>query len=185
MGFLVKTVQPRPTTSSLPIQQEAFDESQVLDSSVEVPVQHTDVHQNRTKKKAKTVEDKFMEYLEVTTKQKSQSHLPEKDEHEKFFDSLLSIVRQFDEDQSLMFRAEVIKLIQKVKRGSTYSSIEYQQPRSQHHYESSRYYHPVQNYHLPSSAPSPSSSSSPSPQVLYQPNTNIDDQTFTNGPYIS
>lgn len=58
-----------------------------------------------------------MEYLEETTKQKSQSHIQEKDEHEKFFDSLLPIVRQFDEDQSLTFRAEVIQVIQKIKCG--------------------------------------------------------------------
>lgn len=56
-----------------------------------------------------------MEYLKETTKQKSQSHIQEKDEHEQFFDSLLSVVRQFDEDQSLTFRAEVIKVIQKNK----------------------------------------------------------------------
>lgn len=118
-----------------------------------------------------------MEYLEEATKQKSQSQnaIQEKDEHEKFFDSLLSIVRQFDDDQSLMFRAEVINVVQKIKNGSTYSSVKYQQPRPmQHFYESPRttYY----NYNLPSSAPSFSSSSS-SPKVFYQPDTITDDQT--------
>jgi len=41
----------------------------------------------------------------------SQNVIQEKDEHEKFLDSLLSIVRQFDDDQSLMFRAEVINVV--------------------------------------------------------------------------
>lgn len=52
-----------------------------------------------------------MEYLEETTKQKSQSYIQEKDEHKKCFDLLLSIVRPFDGDQSLTFRAEVIQVI--------------------------------------------------------------------------
>ncbi|KAL4104425.1 hypothetical protein QTP88_019726 [Uroleucon formosanum] len=94
----------------------------------------------------------------------------------------LSVVRQFDDDQSLMFRAEVINVVQKIKNGSTYSSVQYQQPRPmQHYYESPRTYY---NYNLPSSAPSFSSSSS-SPQVFYQPDTITDEQTFTNGPNMS
>lgn len=81
-----------------------------------------------------------MEYLEEITKQKSQSHIQEKDEHETFFDSLLSIVRQFDEDQSLTC-------------GPTYSSVQYQQPGPHQRYELPRYFQPTQNFNLPSSAP--------------------------------
>lgn len=50
-----------------------------------------------------------MEYLEEAKKQKSQSQIQEKDEHEKFFDSLLSIVRQFNDDQSLMLKQKLLK----------------------------------------------------------------------------
>lgn len=184
LGFLIKTVQPRPTASSLEIQPKNVDESQIIDSSAEPAMQYVELSSNRTKKKTKNVEDKFMEYLEEATKQKSQIQnvIQEKDEHEKFFDSLLSIVRQFDDDQSLMFRAEVINVVQKIKNGSTYSLVQYQQPRPmQHFYESPRTYY---NYNLPSSAPSFSSSSS-SPQVFYQPDTITDDQTFANGPNMS
>jgi len=121
-----------------------------------------------------------MEYLEEATKQKSQSHIQEKDEHEKFFDSLLSIVRQFNDDQSLMFRAEVIKIVQKLKNGPTHSSVQHQQTRPlQHFYESPYTYY---NYNLLSNASSSFISSSPSPQLVYQPNIIADDQTFTNSP---
>lgn len=178
MGFLIKTIQPRQTASSLNIQPLSADESQIHDSSVELPVQHVELRPNQTKKKTKNVEDKFMEYLEEATKQKSQSHVQEKDEHEKFFDSLLSIVRQFNDDQSLMFRAEVIKVVQKIKGGPTHS---HQQPRPLQHY----YEPPYTYYNLPSNAPSSFGSSSPSPQLVYQPNITADDQTFTNGPNMS
>lgn len=118
-----------------------------------------------------------MEYLEEATKQKSQSHIQEKDGHENFFDSLLPIVRQFNDDQSLMFRAEVIKIVQKIKNGPTHSSVQHQQPRPlQHFYES-----PYTYYNSPSNASS-FISSSPSPQLVYQPNIIADDQTFTNSP---
>lgn len=40
LGFLIKTIQPRPTTSSLEIQPENVDDSQIIDSSAEPPMQH-------------------------------------------------------------------------------------------------------------------------------------------------
>lgn len=141
-------------------------------------MQHEELRPNKTTKKTKNVEDKFIEYLEEATKKNS--HIQEKDEHEKFFDSLLSIVRQFNDDQSLMFRAEVIKVVQKIKDGPTNSSVQHQQPRPlQHFYESPYNYY---NYNLPSNAPSFFSSSSSSPQLVYQPNIIADDQTFAHRP---
>jgi len=59
-----------------------------------------------------------------TTEIKFQLNPGEKDEHEKFFDSMLSVVRHFDIDQTLAFRAEMINVIQKVQRGT----IQFQQP---------------------------------------------------------
>lgn len=116
-----------------------------------------------------------MEYLEDATKQRSQSHIQEKDEHEKFFDSLLSIVRQFNDDQSLMFRAEVIKIVQKIKNGLTHSSVEHQQPRPLQYFNESPYTY--YNYNSPANASSSFISFSPSPQIVYQPNIIADDQT--------
>lgn len=39
------------------------------------------------------------------------------DDHQQFFNSLLPIVRKLDDDQVLNFRAEVIALIQNIRRG--------------------------------------------------------------------
>lgn len=50
LGFFIKTIEPRQTTSSLPIQSETVNESQVLDSSVELPVQHVELRPNQTNK---------------------------------------------------------------------------------------------------------------------------------------
>lgn len=144
-------------------------------------MQHVELRPTKTTKKTKNVEDKFIEYLEEATKQKNQSHIQEKDEHQKFFDSLLSIVRKFKDDQSLMFRAKVIKVVQKIKDRPTQSSVQHQQPRPLQHFHES----PYNYYNLPSKAPSSFSSSSSSPQLVYQPNIIADDQTFAHSPNMS
>lgn len=68
LGFLIKTIQPRQTTSSLHIQPQTADKSLIHDSSVELPAQHVELRPNQTKKNTKNVEDKFMEYLEELMK---------------------------------------------------------------------------------------------------------------------
>lgn len=83
-----------------------------------------------------------MEYLEEITKQNkdqkmNNSNPVEKDEHEKLFDSMLSVVRQFDVDQTLAFRAEMINVIQKIKRGTMYPTAQFQPPQ---HEQISNYY---------------------------------------------
>jgi len=104
-----------------------------------------------------------MEYLEESTRQKSQNVTLGKDEHEKFFDSLLSVVRQFDVDQTLAFRAEMINVIQRIKYGTIYNTfMQYQQP----HAAYPTYQHYQNNYHgMTQSSPSPAASTSS--QVQY------------------
>lgn len=65
-----------------------------------------------------SLEETFRAYLEETGGKKRQTTAngAEKDEPEKFSESLLSVVRGFDGDQTLAFRAETISSIRRIKR---------------------------------------------------------------------
>lgn len=47
LGFLIKTIQPRQTTSSLHIQPQTADKSLIHDSSIELPAQHIELRPNQ------------------------------------------------------------------------------------------------------------------------------------------
>lgn len=132
LQFLAKTIIPRETMSCIPKQHcKEIKKFQTSVSEINLPVQvqnNEELNKNQ-KNKSKTVEDTFIEYLEEVTKQnKVHCNLLEKDEHEKFFDSILSVVRQFDVDQTLAFREEIINIVQKIKRGTNYSTVDFSQP---------------------------------------------------------
>lgn len=65
------------------------------------------------RQKQATIEEKFIQYLEKHSEQRTE---PSSDEHQSFFNSLLSTVRGFNEDEVLEFRAGVINLAQSIKR---------------------------------------------------------------------
>lgn len=55
---------------------------------------------------------KFFEYLVVQTQERINDHKP--DMHQEFFNSLLPIVGKFNDDQTLIFRTEIIKVAHKL-----------------------------------------------------------------------
>lgn len=187
LQFLAKTIIPKETISSIHEQHcEEIEELQTSNSEIKLPaqVQNNEELKKNQKKKSKTVEDTFIEYLEEVTKQnKVQCNLVEKDEHEKFFDSMLSVVRQFDVDQTLAFRGEIINIIQKIKLGTNYSTVEYQQPQYESFPNYYRYHHGT-----PQSSPLPATSqisniSSISTSSQVQPSqyqSDIDKHTLNN-----
>lgn len=127
MQFFTKTIIPRKTISSIPEQgSEEYVQLQPSTSEINLPAQ---VQNNEElEKKPRNVEDTFMEYLEEMTKQNkdqkmNNSNPVEKDEHENFFDTMLLVVRQFDVDQTLAFRAKMINVILKIKRGTNVQCI--------------------------------------------------------------
>lgn len=73
----------------------------------------------QSKQKESIVEKKFLEYLEVQTQKGINDD--KQDQHQEFFNSLLPIVRKFNDDQTLLFRSEVIKIAQTIKRGQSSS----------------------------------------------------------------
>ena len=73
----------------------------------------------QSKQKESIVEKKFLEYLEVQTQKRINDD--KQDQHQEFFNSLLPIVRKFNDDQTLLFRSEVIKIAQTIKRGQSSS----------------------------------------------------------------
>lgn len=60
-----------------------------------------------------------MEYLEAQTHKGINDDNP--DQHQEFFNSLLPIVRKFNDDQTLLFRSEVIKIAQTINGGQASS----------------------------------------------------------------
>lgn len=75
----------------------------------------------KTKQKESDVEKKFLEYLDVQTQKGINND--KQDQHQEFFNSLLPIVRKFNDDQTLLFRSEVIKIAQTIIKGCQTSSL--------------------------------------------------------------
>lgn len=194
MQFLTKTIIPRKTISSIPEQgsEESVD-LQPSTSEINLPAQvqnNEELEKKKQKKKSRNVEDTFMEYLEEITKQNkdqkmNNSNPVEKDEHEKFFDSMLSVVRQFDVDQTLAFRAEMINVIQKIKHGTMYSAVQFQPPQYEQIPNYYRY-HPGTAQRI-SPAMSQMSNSSPIstlPQVQQNQYNESNEHTLNNNTFL-
>lgn len=60
-----------------------------------------------------------MKYLEVQTHKGINDH--KSDQHQELFNFLLSIVRKFNDDQTLVFRTVIIKVAQAIKKGQSSS----------------------------------------------------------------
>lgn len=191
MQFLTKTIIPRETISSIPKQHsEENDELQPSTSKINLPtaeIQNNDELKKKQKKKSRNVENTFMEYLEEVTKKKKDECSPVvKDEHENFFDSMLPVVRQFSVDQTLAFRAEMINVIQKIKRGTIYSTDQFQQPQYEQFPNYYRLYHGISQPHGTTSPAMSQMSNSSSistlpPQVQYE--SNINEHTLNNNTF--
>lgn len=187
LQFLAKTIKPRETISSISEQYcEKIEELPTSISEINLPVQvqNNEELKKNQKNKSKTVEDSFIEYIEEVTKQnKIYSNFLKKDEHERFFDSILHVVRQFNVDQTLEFRREIINIIQKIKYGSNYSTFKFQQPQYK---PSTNYYHC--HHDAPQSKPLPTTSQisnigSIATSSLVQPSqyqSNVDKHTLNN-----
>lgn len=193
MQFLTKTIIPRKTISSIPDQDsEENVELQPSTSEINLPaqVQNNEELEKKPKKKPKNVEDTFMEYLEEMTKQNkdqkmNNSNPVEKDEHEKFFDSMLSVVREFDVDQTLAFRAEMINVIQKIKRGTMYPTVQFQPPQYEQIPNYYRYHHGTAQRISPAmSQMSNSSSISTLPQVQQNQYNESNEHTLNNNTFL-
>lgn len=74
-----------------------------------------------SKQKKSNIEKKFLEYLEVQTQKRI--NVDKQDQHQELFNSLLLIVRKFNDDQTLLFRSEVIKIAQTIIKGGQSSSL--------------------------------------------------------------
>lgn len=88
---------------------------------------------------------------------------------------MLPVVRQFSVDQTLAFRAEMINIIQKIKRGTIYSTDQFQQPQYEQFPNNYRLYHGIPHGTTSPAMSQMSNSSSIStlpPQVQYESNIN-------------
>lgn len=147
LRFLIKTLTPRLTSSSINLNNTAYDniendtinDNDIANNTIN---EYTNIEHNlqtseivteqcstlnnsgpnkkkQNKQKESNVETKFLEYLELQTQKGINDD--KQDQHQEFFNSLLPIVRKFNEDQTLLFRSEVIKIAQTIKRGQSSS----------------------------------------------------------------
>ncbi|XP_072377644.1 uncharacterized protein [Diabrotica undecimpunctata] len=95
------------------------DQSEGLQSSIP-----TNYHQVGVNKKSNLLptEQSHIEYLSVPAEYQKQ---PEIDEDTSFFNSVLPLVKQFDIDQKLDFRSEVLNIIKKIRQSRNNSISEY------------------------------------------------------------
>ncbi|KAF2882801.1 hypothetical protein ILUMI_23313 [Ignelater luminosus] len=167
LSFLAKVTTPNNTSSTLHNVPLMINNDEVIvEGTQNVTTQDDRKEENATatsttsandeerknsrKRKRSSVEDKFIQYLEVYTKVEEAT-----DEHEDFFKSLLPTVRKFNEDQAMEFRAEVIQIMQKIRRGNPVPLyINHSVPSSGVHLRPPAapashmaYYQPPSNYH--------------------------------------
>ncbi|CAI6356043.1 unnamed protein product [Macrosiphum euphorbiae] len=192
MQFLTKTIIPRQTISSITKQHsEESAELQPSTSEINLPsaeIQNNNEFKKQQKKRSRNVEDTFMKYLEEATKNRKDQCNVVKDEHENFFDSMLPVVRQFSVDQTLAFRAEMINVIQKIKRGTMYPTDQFQQSQYEQFPNYYRFHHGTTQRTTSPAMSQMSNSSSIStlpPQVpLNQYEPNLNEYTLNNSTFI-
>lgn len=94
---------------------------------------------------------------------------------------MLSVVRQFDVDQTLAFRAEMINVIQKIKRGRRYPTNQFQPPQDEQIPNYYHYHHGTAQKISPAmSQMSNSSPISTLPQVQQNQYNESNEHTFNN-----
>lgn len=121
MRFLINTITPRKTSSSINLDNTEVDvqETEIQPSEIEAEPRSTsqNIQSNKTnqnKQKETNLEKKFMQYLDAQTQKEIFDKKP--DEHQHFFHSLLPIIRKFNDNESLLFRTEVLRIAQTIKQ---------------------------------------------------------------------
>lgn len=121
MRFLINTITPRKTSSSINLDNTEVDaqETEIQPSEIEAEPRSTsqNIQSNKTKQnkqKETNLEKKFMQYLDAQTQKEIFDEKP--DEHQHFFNSLLPIIRKFNDDETLIFRTEVLRIAQTIKQ---------------------------------------------------------------------
>lgn len=121
MRFLINSVTPRTTSSSINLNNTEIDvqEPEIQSSDIEPDLCSTshNIESNKrkqNKQKETDLEKKFMQYLDAQTQKEIVDDKP--DEHQHFFQSLLPIVRKFNDDETLIFRTEVLRIAQTIKQ---------------------------------------------------------------------
>ncbi|XP_022179370.1 uncharacterized protein LOC111039987, partial [Myzus persicae] len=122
LRFLIKTITPRKTSSSINLNNTAYDNiendtindndiaNNTINDNIEHNLQTSEIvteqcstsnnsglnKKKQSKQKESIVEKKFLEYLEVQTQKEINDY--KQDQHQEFFNSLLPIVRKFNDD---------------------------------------------------------------------------------------
>lgn len=169
MRFLINTIAPRKTSSSINLDNTEVDEqdTKIQPSEIEAEPRSTsqNIQSNKTKQnkqKETNLEKKFMQYLDAQTQKEISDEKP--DEHQHFFHSLLPIIRKFNDDETLIFRTEVLRIAHTIKQNKI-SSKTLQLPHTasvfpthhpQHLYQSQPSYrmYPNNNQYVSSHSPS-------------------------------
>lgn len=125
LGFLSPVLEMRVASASSLEESESqnLEESEVSvtednsDDPITVTSERDVIHSKKVEKqKSKTsaLETKLLTFLDCPPKP-----TPVEDEDKSFFDSLLPTLRTFDTDQKLEFRAEILRILQRIRRSKS------------------------------------------------------------------
>lgn len=149
LGFLSPVLEMRVASASSLEESESqnLEESEVSvtednsDDPITVTSERDVIHSKKVEKqKSKTsaLETTLLTFLDCPPKP-----TPVEDEDKSFFDSLLPTLRTFDTDQKLEFRAEVLRILQRIRRSKSQSTQAFY----------AQCHAPTQSFHVPAGPP--------------------------------